>query len=92
MHSPGGEGDGGSIFWKTPAIGLASYNNLCKQLCKKYQIIRIHSIQPPPHLPPPPTWATALAMGPSDGFPGGSLAVNLQELAYTTVYSTHTGE
>jgi hypothetical protein len=27
-HSPGGEGDGGSIFWKTPAIGLASYNNL----------------------------------------------------------------
>jgi hypothetical protein len=23
-----GEGDGGSIFWKTPAIGLASYNNL----------------------------------------------------------------
>ncbi len=27
-HSPGGEGDRGSIFWKTPAIGLASYNNL----------------------------------------------------------------
>ncbi len=27
-HSPGGEGHGGSIFWKTPGIGLASYNNL----------------------------------------------------------------
>ena len=25
-HSPGGEGVGGSIFWKTPDIGLASYN------------------------------------------------------------------
>jgi hypothetical protein len=24
----GGEGGGGSIFWKTPVIGLASYNNL----------------------------------------------------------------
>jgi hypothetical protein len=23
-HSPGGEGGGGSIFWKTPDIGLAS--------------------------------------------------------------------
>ncbi len=27
-HSPGGEGRGGSIFWKTPAIGLASCKNL----------------------------------------------------------------
>jgi hypothetical protein len=30
-HSPGGEGDGGSIFWKTRDIGLACYrhsNNL----------------------------------------------------------------
>jgi hypothetical protein len=27
-HSQGGEGDGGSIFWETPAIGLASSNNL----------------------------------------------------------------
>jgi len=27
-HSPGGEGYGGSILWKTPPIGLASYNNL----------------------------------------------------------------
>jgi hypothetical protein len=27
-HSPGGEGTGGVIFWKTPAIGLVSYNNL----------------------------------------------------------------
>jgi hypothetical protein len=34
-HSPGGEGDGGggSIFWKTPAIGLASYNNLSTVWC-----------------------------------------------------------
>ncbi len=31
-HSPGGEGDGWSIFWKTPAIGLASYNNLSAML------------------------------------------------------------
>ncbi len=27
-HSPDGEGGEGSIFWKTPVIGLASYNNL----------------------------------------------------------------
>ncbi len=26
-HSPGGEGGGGSIFWKTKEVGLASYNN-----------------------------------------------------------------
>jgi hypothetical protein len=26
-HSPGGEGDGGSIFWKTRDIGLPSYSN-----------------------------------------------------------------
>jgi hypothetical protein len=26
-HSPGGEGGGGSIFWKTRDIGLASYSN-----------------------------------------------------------------
>jgi hypothetical protein len=25
---PGGEGDGGSIFWKTRDIGLASYSNI----------------------------------------------------------------
>ncbi len=25
-HSPGGEGDGGSIFWKTSEIGLPSYS------------------------------------------------------------------
>jgi hypothetical protein len=25
-HSPGGEGGGGSIIWKTPDIGLASYS------------------------------------------------------------------
>ncbi len=27
-HSPGGEGGGRSIFWKTQDIGLASYSNL----------------------------------------------------------------
>jgi hypothetical protein len=26
-HSPGGEGGGESIFWKTRDIGLASYSN-----------------------------------------------------------------
>ncbi len=26
VHSPGGEGGGGSIFWKTPDKGLASYS------------------------------------------------------------------
>ncbi len=28
-HSPGGEGDGGSIFWKTSEIGLPSYSKIC---------------------------------------------------------------
>ncbi len=28
-HSLGGEGDGGSIFWKTREIGLASYSKIC---------------------------------------------------------------
>jgi hypothetical protein len=30
-HSPGGEGDGGSIFWKTReiGIGLPSYSKIC---------------------------------------------------------------
>jgi hypothetical protein len=32
-HSPGGEGDGGSIFWKTREIGLPSYNDLSTLLC-----------------------------------------------------------
>jgi hypothetical protein len=27
--SPGGEGDGGSIFWKTREIGLPSYSKIC---------------------------------------------------------------
>jgi hypothetical protein len=27
-HSPGGEGDGGSIFWKTREIGLPSYSKI----------------------------------------------------------------
>jgi hypothetical protein len=42
VHSPGGEGDGGSIFWKTREIGLPSYNKICT-LC------------PSPLLPPFPT-------------------------------------
>ncbi len=33
-HSPGGEGDGGSIFWKTREIGLSSYSQICT-LCLK---------------------------------------------------------
>ncbi len=28
-YSPGGEGDGGSIFWKTREIGLPSYSKIC---------------------------------------------------------------
>jgi hypothetical protein len=31
-HSPGGEGGGGTIFWKTPDIGLASYTNPSTQI------------------------------------------------------------
>ncbi len=27
--SPGGEGDGGAIFWKTREIGLPSYSKIC---------------------------------------------------------------
>ncbi len=29
LDSPGGEGDGGSIFWKTREIGLPSYSKIC---------------------------------------------------------------
>ncbi len=31
-HSPGGEGRGGSIFWKTPDIGLACYSIISLRL------------------------------------------------------------
>jgi hypothetical protein len=31
-HSPGGEGGGGSIFWKTRDIGLPSYSNNLSRL------------------------------------------------------------
>jgi hypothetical protein len=31
--SPGGEGDGGSIFWKTREIGMPSYSNNLSTLC-----------------------------------------------------------
>jgi hypothetical protein len=42
-HSPGGEGMGGQYtYWKTPAIGLASYNNLstlcCLLTCLSYRL------------------------------------------------------
>ncbi len=37
-HSPGGEGDGGSIFWKTPAMGLASYSYLLLPLTLTYTL------------------------------------------------------
>ncbi len=33
-HSPGGEGDGGSIFWKTREIGLPSYSKICTLCCQ----------------------------------------------------------
>ncbi len=32
-HSPGGEGDGGSIFWKTREIGLPSYSKIFTLWC-----------------------------------------------------------
>ncbi len=32
----GRRGAGGSIFWKTPAIGLASYNNLSRYLAHRF--------------------------------------------------------
>ncbi len=32
-HSPGGEADGGSIFWKTREIGLPSYIKICTLWC-----------------------------------------------------------
>ncbi len=28
-HSPGVEGDGGSVYWKTREIGLPSYSKIC---------------------------------------------------------------
>ncbi len=33
-HSPGGEGEGGSIFWKTIEIGLPSYSKICTLWCR----------------------------------------------------------
>jgi hypothetical protein len=35
--SPGGEGDGVSIFWKTREIGLPSYSKICT-LCTTYNV------------------------------------------------------
>ncbi len=37
--SPGGEGDGGSIFWKTREIGLPSYNDLSTILTITFYIL-----------------------------------------------------
>ncbi len=42
-HSPGGEGGGGSIFWKTQDIGLAYYsNNLSTRYSKQYRNSKIY--------------------------------------------------
>ncbi len=35
--SPGGEGDGGSIFWKTREIGLPSYSKICTLWSPRFQ-------------------------------------------------------
>jgi hypothetical protein len=35
-HSPGGEGDGGSIFWKMRDIGLPSYSNNLSTVIPQY--------------------------------------------------------
>ncbi len=40
-HSPGGEGDGGSIFWKTRVIGLPSYGNICTLWSRVSVVLRI---------------------------------------------------
>jgi hypothetical protein len=39
-HSPGGEGGGGSILWKTRDIGLPSYtNNLLREIpCRGWKL------------------------------------------------------
>ncbi len=37
-HSPGGEGDGGSIFWKTKEIGLPSYSKICTLWIQEYEL------------------------------------------------------
>ncbi len=53
IHSPGGEGGGGSIFWKTLGIWLASYSNnlstvwcigsLIKNITEKFDLIKSKS-------------------------------------------------
>ncbi len=49
LPPPGDKGDGGSIFWKTPAIGSASYNNLsmvpCMDHAVAYWVYPMHSLQ-----------------------------------------------
>ena len=46
-HSPGGEEGGGSIFWKTPAIGLASYSLISLRIIQKEKKLRgVHSALP----------------------------------------------
>jgi hypothetical protein len=39
-HSPGVEGDGGSIFWKTREIGLPSYNDLSTVLYECFFLVQ----------------------------------------------------
>ncbi len=64
QHSPGGEWIGGSIFWKTPDIGLASYSIISLRLpvylfvvnlpcccCWYAQESYLHPISGPDHTP-----------------------------------------
>jgi hypothetical protein len=39
-HSPGGEGDGGSIFWKTRKLGLPSHSNGLSTVAEQQQRVR----------------------------------------------------
>ncbi len=44
-HSPGGEGGGGSIFWKTSDIGLASYSMISVRLFPLTNLLHRHQSQ-----------------------------------------------
>jgi hypothetical protein len=46
-HSPGGEGGGGSIFWKTSAIGLASYSLISLRLSLSIELVALWQVLPP---------------------------------------------
>ncbi len=56
-----GEGGGGSIFWKTPDIGLTSYSiiSLRRMVCTEYQVASTIKHKPIPAFPvPTPTLPT----------------------------------